>query len=460
MTGFQSLLPGACALLVTAALLSPQRALAEEPKYDTGMIPPGHVYLPEGEPVANIFLVSGAGGWSAADDREAQTLSSRGATVVGIDFPGYMKALSADKGDCVYMISDVEALSQQVQKAAGATRYNAPILAGAGEGGALVLAMIAQSPRATVGEAVAVDPLAGIPLEKQLCTPASKEKAGGRMVYGLTKGPLPAAVSVVFSANADGDGRAHVTALAQEHADIRIRDKTGDAAAILAQTLSDRVDAGGGEGDTLGLPLTLLETKPTLDTMAVIYSGDGGWRDIDSEVGEVLRQRGIPVVGVDSLRYFWSARDPQETTDDLVRIIDTYSRQWNVRHVMLVGYSFGADILPGSYVRLPGDVKSRVRQITLMALSHEADYEVSVEGWLGGGGKAKAGDPVDDIARIDPKLIQCIYGKDDDGDACPTLAGKGIELVALEGGHHFDGDYAGLADRIIAGAKKRSGSAP
>lgn len=33
--------------------------------------------------------------------------------------------------------------------------------------------------------------------------------------------------------------------------------------------------------------------------MAVIYSGDGGWRDIDKEVGNALQQQGVPVVGVE-----------------------------------------------------------------------------------------------------------------------------------------------------------------
>ena len=89
-----------------------------------------------------------------------------------------------------------------------------------------------------------------------------------------------------------------------------------------------------------------------------------------------------------------------------------------------------------------------------MALSHEADYEVSVVGWLGvsSGG---AGDPVDDIAKIDPRLVQCIYGTDESDDACPTLKGKGIELIGINGGHHFDGDYEALAQRILTSLQGR-----
>lgn len=447
------------AFLLAFSLLLPGLGHAEDPpKFDTGMIPPGHIFLPEGGPKANVFLISDSSGWGKREEDLAQTLVDKGSTVVGIDYPQYIKTLATDDGDCIYMISDVEALAQQMQRAGGASRYNPPILAGMGDGAALALAMISQSPNATIGEAIAVNPKAGIPLQKVLCTPASKTKAGNRTIYGFTDGPLPAPVTVFLTRGADADGSAHAQALKATHPEMVIRTDDAEADAVLARALSDRVDAASGTGgDTLGLPLTLLEAEPRLDTMAVIYSGDGGWRDIDSEVAGALQSHGIPVVGVDSLRYFWSKREPKETADDLSRIIDTYSRKWNVRHVMLIGYSFGADVVPATYNLLPDDNKARIAQITLMALSKQVNYEISVEGWFGGSGAAPAGNPVEDVAKIDPAKIQCIYGKDEKEDTCPTLKAKGVEVLGIDGGHHFDGDYEAIALRIIDGLKRRLG---
>lgn len=437
------------------ACLSPFAATAQD--FDTGMIPGNHISMPDNPPEANVFLISGADGWGAEEDKQAADLTAKGAAVVGIDLPTYMKTLRADKGDCVYMISDVESLAHQVQRAGGATEYNPPIIAGIGEGGALALAMIAQSPAATVGEAIAVDPEAGIPLEKVLCTPASKTKAGDRTIYGLTDGALPAPVTVLFTAAASQAGRDHVTALRSAHPDIDARDETASAADALAQTLADRVDAAADTDTPLGLPLTILKATPAYDTMAVVYSGDGGWRDIDKEVAGALQKRGIPVVGVDSLRYFWSERKPQETADDLSRIIDAFSKEWNVKHVLLIGYSFGADVLPATYNLLPASDQARVPQLTLMALSHQVDYEISVTGWLGVAGEGAGGDPVKDIAKIKSSSVQCIYGTDEDDDPCPTLKASGVESIPIDGGHHFDGDYEALASRIIDGLKKRIG---
>lgn len=407
--------------LAFAALFScsvPLMASAQDSgkTFTTGMVPANHILMPDGAPEASVVLISDANGWSAENDKEAADLVAKGAAVVGIDLPTYLKALQADDGDCVYMISDIESLAHQVQRAGGATSYNPPIIAGIGEGGALALAMIAQSPAATIGEAIAVDPEAGIPLEKILCTPASKTKADGRTIYGLSDGPLPAPVTVLFTGAAKQAGRDHVAALKLAHADIEMRNETASAADALAQALADRVDAAGDTDSPLGLPLDVLKATPAYDTMAVVYSGDGGWRDIDKQVAGALQQRGIPVVGVDSLRYFWSQRKPQETADDLSRIIDAFRKEWNVKHVLLIGYSFGADILPATYNLLSPEDRARVPQLTLMALSHQVDYEVSVTGWLGVAGAGAGGDPVDDIARIDSRRVQCISGTEEDDD--------------------------------------------
>lgn len=447
------------AISLLASLL-PITAVGQQPQqtFDTGMIPGGHILLPDGELRANVFLISDAGGWGALEQEKAEALVAKGAAIVGIDFPSYLRALQSDAGSCVYMISDVEALAHQVQRAAGAASYKPPIIAGVGEGAALALAMISQSPAATIGEAVAVDPQAGIPLDKVLCTPASKTRSDGRTIYGFVDGSLPAAVTVRFSRAAPLAGRDHVRQLAQTHPAIDLNDADAAPMDALAQILADRIDVSSGSDDPLGLPITVLETKPTMDAMAIIYSGDGGWRDLDKQVGGALQGMGIPVIGVDSLRYFWSERKPQETADDLARIIEAYRKEWNVRHVLLAGYSFGADLLPATYNLLSDEDKARVRQLTLMALSRRVDYEISVEGWLGLAGGASTGDPVADIEKIDPRIVQCIYGRDEDDDPCPALTRRGVEAIGIDGGHHFDGDYEALAQRIIGSLKTRLAS--
>lgn len=444
----------ALAALIAGAASLPSFA-EDAAKFDTGMIPAPHILFPKEAASGAVVLLSDAGGWTEREDAVARKLSGEKALVIGIDLKAYLAALGRDDGDCVYAVSDIESLSQQVQRAAGSGAYRPPIVAGVGAGGAMALAIAAQSPAATIGRTLAVDPEEGIALTKQLCTPAEKTRKGDRMVYGLTDGALPDPVTVVSSPSASAAGREHVAALAAKHPDVEVQESDEDVYAALSSTLAGYIQQEDEGDNPFGLPLTVLDAKPARDTMAVIYSGDGGWRDIDKEVGNALQQQGVPVVGVDSLRYFWSERQPQATADDLARVITYYGRRWNVRNVLLIGYSFGADILPRTYNLLPSATRARVRQVTLMALSHRADYKISVLGWLGADGEGNAGDPVDDIKAIEPVLVQCIYGTDEEDDACPDLKSSGIDVVSIEGGHHFDGDYAALTRRVLDALDRR-----
>ena len=48
----------------------------------------------------------------------------------------------------------------------------------------------------------------------------------------------------------------------------------------------------------------------------------------------------------------------------------------------------------------------------------------------------------------------CIYGEDEKDSLCPKLDPKRFTVVKLKGGHHFDGDYAGLAREILSSATR------
>lgn len=426
-------------------------------EYETGTIPDPSISMPNGKPKSIVFLLSDKDGWTDKMKAEAARLRGKGSIVVGIDTPKYLKSLeddykaSTDEDNCIYTVSDIEDLSHQIQRQTGGNDYLPPLVAGIGQGGTLALAILAQTPNATIGETLAVDPGDVIPLPEQFCTPAEKVNKDGGIVYGLTDGELPDPAVVRFSTTADPAGRTHVADLLKDHPDIVVNDTQKEAYASLSDGIDDMIAANAKEAEPLGMPLTLLAVdKPKFDTLAIIYSGDGGWRDIDSEIASNFQEEGLPVVGIDSLRYFWSERKPQETADDLTRIINTYTKRWKVRHVMLVGFSFGADITPPVYNLLSDSVKAKINQVTLLSMSHASDFEISVTGWLGAKGKGKAGDPTKAVAKMPDGLVQCVYGVEDiEDDGCHNLDPSKVDIVKLDGGHHFDGDYDALSKILV-----------
>jgi len=204
------------------------------------------------------------------------------------------------------------------------------------------------------------------------------------------------------------------------------------------------------------IPITELPAAAPGDTFAVIYSGDGGWRDIDKQIGEILAREGIPVVGVDCLRYFWRARQPGGLARDLRRILAHYRVLWGRHRVLLVGYSFGADVLPSIVNRLPAGAQRDVVQVSLLGLGSHASFEFHVSDWL-----RKTPRPGDlpvlpEAEQLDQARVQCFYGADEDDTLCPELGRRGAEVIRTTGGHHFDGDYAALARRIRDGLTRRA----
>src|SRR6266550_1867607 len=63
------------------------------------------------------------------------------------------------------------------------------------------------------------------------------------------------------------------------------------------------------------LPLIFVPaTSGTSDTLVVFVSGDGGWAAIDKGVSRVFAANGMPVIGLDALKYFWTRRTPDHAS--------------------------------------------------------------------------------------------------------------------------------------------------
>ena len=102
------------------------------------------------------------------------------------------------------------------------------------------------------------------------------------------------------------------------------------------------------------LPVTVTgKPGPDTKTLALIISGDGGWTSFDEDLAKGFAAGGIPSVGLDAQSYFWERKDPESTTRDLSLLLSAYLQEWQLNEVILVGYSFGADIIPFISNRLP-----------------------------------------------------------------------------------------------------------
>ena len=56
---------------------------------------------------------------------------------------------------------------------------------------------------------------------------------------------------------------------------------------------------------------------------------------------------------------------------------------------------------------------------------------------------------VPEVGRLRGVRVTCVQGADETSSACRSLP-PWVRTVTMPGGHHFDGDYAGLGTQLLA----------
>ncbi|MCX8012455.1 MAG: virulence factor [Desulfobacterota bacterium] len=204
------------------------------------------------------------------------------------------------------------------------------------------------------------------------------------------------------------------------------------------------------ENSLRGIPLIEVPAKTDSgdDLLAVILTGDGGWRKIDKEIAEALSYWGIPVVGLNTLKYFWKRRTKEEASLTLDRIIRTYLGKWEKKRVVLVGYCFGADLLPFMANRLPQDTLDKVLLIALLGPGHMVDFKFHPTYWLGGESGGNPQPVLPEVKKLRGKKILCFCGEAENNSLCREMESGLAKIIILPGGHHFGGNYR-LIGKII-----------
>ncbi|WP_449466340.1 virulence factor family protein [Stenotrophomonas humi] len=410
------------------------------------------VQMPEGAPQRVVL-------WFAGSDKPAQrqarlqALRDDGAMVVDIDTAHLQQVLAKEKGRCGFSAGDVENFSRYVQAYYRVPTYRLPILGGDGDGAALAYAVATQAEQQVFAGLLTEDFCPQWHAGQMTCGDAIKGRA---LTPQLLRFPWLSAAVGAQHACPEASVDAFITAVPM----ARQFQRTRNGNALPGEVAAARV-LGAQHGVSLppvpqeldGLPLVEVPAAGQGDTFAIFVSGDGGWAGLDKEVAGALAQSGVSVVGVDSLRYFWSERTPAGFAADLDRIARHYARQWQRPKLVLVGFSQGADVLPAAINQLPESTASMLRMTTLMSAGTNADYEFHVSNWIGGGDDD--GQPIaPEVAKLSPQRTLCIYGEDDDGALCPQLPPGSAQIVKLPGDHHFEGDYAALARVILQQLKE------
>jgi type IV secretory pathway VirJ component len=376
--------------------------------------------------------------------------------------------MGSGKEACAYPAADFEALSQYVQKQEGLAEYLTPVLVGYSSGATLVYAVLAQAPGNTFAGAISLGFCPDLDITKPLCKGAGL--TGQRQKNGYVFDPVPHLEKpwVALQGGIDkvcdpGQTRAFVAQV--PHGKIIELPDVGHGFSVYRNWLpqfkaafQEIKQANSGLKSSSRTPAVAVGDLPLVEMpvqgegakrLAVFYSGDGGWADLDRNVSEILVKNRIPVVGVNCLKYFWSPKSPDQATADLERIIHYYADRWRAAKVILVGYSFGADVLPFMAARLSPPVAEKVELVALLGPSRTAAFEFHVADWVGGAAAAEKPVPPE-IRKLGAMPILCVYGGQEEDSLCRLSFAGTFTPVPIGEGHHFGGDYEKIGGAILA----------
>ncbi len=422
---------------------------------------------------------------------------------------------AADPSICFNPGADLEALGQAVEKRYGYTTLVPPILIGYSSGATLVYAALVQAPPKTFGGAVSLgfcpDLIVNMPICKGNGLTWKRDPEGKGVDFQPSQSlevPWIALQGDIDKICTPEDTRTYVSEV--PHGELVWLHKVGHGFSVPKNWMPEFKDSyarvvGGvraergrtgdaGSGDAAppakpsgkrsksrhtappssteaalvppdpALRLPLIEVEPPVAApdggarMAVLLSGDTGWRAADRRLAESLAARGIPVVGWSSLRYFlFHTRGPDEGAHDLESVLRHYLAAWHAEEALVIGYSFGADVLPFFVNRLPEDLRDRIPLVALIGPDRRADFRLTLVDFFGGDGR-DAREVLPEVEKLDGKPVLCSYGERETGSLCRQLAPGLARVVERPGGHRLAPAAARVA-QSIAEALDRADSA-
>jgi len=438
-------------LLCLLALLLATNAQAEVLKY--AKFGPVSIFRGEGKPERLVlFFSEGAGKKTSGDLIEALREKN---TVVASIGPAFRQALlKRAKKTCVYPAGDLEELSKFVQTKLKFQEYRAPLVVGLGVDAAMAYGALAQAPKNTFAGAVSVDFCPSWQAARSFCSDhgfKSKQEKGGFTMAPAGQ-PLPNWRVIgggKVCAGAIPDFVAKVAGAKFEPREEKLAEQV-KARAEEMHSVAKPVSPFKGDAKIENLPLVNIDPVGAPQGLVIFYSGDGGWAGFDQGVSAELAKAGNRVVGFSSLKYFWTLKTPEQATDDLANLIRHFAGTKGTGPIRLVGYSFGADVMPEMVSRLPDDLRAQIKSVSLLGLSDSATFEFHFTDWLG---SSEGGIPVEPaVNKIAAKLrVHCLYGDEEDESLCPSLDAKRVGVVKLPGGHNFDDEFAAVARVILGG---------
>ena len=189
------------------------------------------------------------------------------------------------------------------------------------------------------------------------------------------------------------------------------------------------------------LPLQLSAGKGSSEVLVIYLTGDGGWNSFNQQMVYKFEKQGYGVVALNARKYFWNEKSPEEFAHDFEQLSSYYLAEWEKTSLIIVGYSFGADV--GSFLpaRLSAELRKKIKKIVLLSPSFSTDFAIRLSDLIG------ESDNVSRRYKVEPEIgktdlpIVCIFGNEEEKVLKGSLKNsKSLIIFELPGDHQYNHD--------------------
>jgi type IV secretory pathway VirJ component len=441
-------------------LSAPSSAIVAEP-IDSLKVPKfGLVYIYNRTitPENVVIMISGDAGWRSGVIGFSRSFSEMNSLVIGVDILRYFKDLRQRTEDCYNVAADFVELATEVEKKYDFPGYKPPVIMGYSSGATLAYGILAQARPGTFIGGISLGFCPDIELPKPLCEinglKVTTDVPGKRYILQADKelgnpwiilnGKLdricnyPAVVDFIArTKDAElitlpkvGHGFAKWSDFMPQWKDAYTR-----LVARYESTKPQEIDIS--EVKDLPLVITNSKTSDIQAPVALLISGDGGWYGFEQQIADNLAIRGIPTVGLDSKKFFWNRRTPEETATDIAKALDYYCKEWGREKIIMIGYSLGAEIVPFIVNRLPPEIKSKVESSVLLSPDVTTDFEIHFSNMLGMGNRQNTYNALDEINKMQGVRTLIIFGEGEKTEIPELLKNPSVVVRKIPGDHHY-----------------------
>ena len=191
------------------------------------------------------------------------------------------------------------------------------------------------------------------------------------------------------------------------------------------------------------LPIDTLGSNDMTKPLIMYITGDGGFNNFSTAFMKEWNNNGYPVVALNAKSYFWKTKTPEVATEDVSGLITQYLSLWKRNEVILVGYSFGADVMPFIQARLKQGILNKLLHTVLLSPSKNTDFTIHLF-YNNDGNNVPS-----EINKLN-KPVLVIFGNEETDLPDKQINNKQVTIIKIEGDHRYNNKISNIVHNILS----------